>query len=115
MYRNTKKLYCEKRAGQGWTVLQYSGQPSHDTAGARRAGRRRGVGLGVRGVLALGAQAGRWAQAARRRGAEARRTAGCAGASVRHGARGRRQAQAGALKQHGSAGRRARQAGSAQG
>ena len=66
MYRNTKKLYCEKRVGQGWTVLQYSGQPSHDTAGAGCTGRRRGDGLGVRGVRALGAQAGRWA---RRRGA----------------------------------------------
>ena len=77
MYRNTKKLYCEKRAGQGWTVLQYSGQASHDTAGAGHAGRHRGAGLGVRGVLELGAQAGRWASM---RGA--RRAGGALGAQT---------------------------------
>ena len=58
--------------GQGWTVLQYSGQPSHDTAGVRqqacaqgRAGRA-GSRLGSRR-----ASAGRWVcwRWARRQGA----------------------------------------------
>ena len=29
-----KKCIATVEQGQGWTVLQYSGQPSHDTAGA---------------------------------------------------------------------------------
>ena len=58
-----KNCIATVEQGQGWTVLQYSGQPSHDTAGAGqqaraqgrarragRAGRRRGAGLGVAGV-----------------------------------------------------------------
>ena len=66
--------------GQGWTVLQYSGQPSHDTAGAgqqeraqgraERAGSRLGAGSAgagragrARGACVLDVQGarGRWA------------------------------------------------------
>ena len=66
--------------GQGWTVLQYSGQPSHDTVGAgqqaraqgraERAGSRLGAGRAgagragrARGACVLGVQgaSGRWA------------------------------------------------------
>ena len=51
--------------GQGWTVLQYSGQPSHDTSGARQQARAQG---------ALGARHGRWRAArARSRRRQARR------------------------------------------
>ena len=67
--------------------MQYSGQPSHDTAGAGqqarpqgragRVGRRRGAGLGVRGALGWAWQAWRTAGRARgRRGARQGRAAG---------------------------------------
>ena len=56
-----KNCIATVEQGQGWTVLQYSGQPSHDTIGAGqqaraqghagRVGRRRGAGLGLRGAL----------------------------------------------------------------
>ena len=92
--------------GQGWIVLQYSGQPSHDTVGAgqqaraqagagalgwacvgRWAGRAWGTGLGVEGVVhnRQGARQGRAAGRARGRGARGRqvqaggRRAGSAG------------------------------------
>ena len=101
MYCNTIELYCEKRARQGWTVLQYSAQPSHDTAtvaATRHAGAGLGAQVGMRGTQqarrrlgkrALGctAQAGR-AQAAGGRWAQAR-AASCSGA---RGAWGRRAA-----------------------
>ena len=35
LYRNTLRCIAIVEQGQGWTVLQYSGQPSHDTAGGR--------------------------------------------------------------------------------
>ena len=65
-------LYCDLGARQGWTVLQYSGQPSHDTAtvattrrwGAQQGRRRLG------GALAGGAGSRR-ALGARRRAREA--------------------------------------------
>ena len=97
-----KNCIATVEQGQGWTVLQYSGQPSHDTAGAGqqarsqgrvgRVGRRRGAGLGVAGVAhgRRGArQAGRVAGGARsRQGArQAWRSAGKA--------RGRDEQQAG--------------------
>ena len=60
-YQKKKNCIATVEQGQGWTVLQYSGQPSHDTAGAGqqaraqkrvgRVGRRRGARLGVRGAL----------------------------------------------------------------
>ena len=55
MYCNTIELYCEKRARQGWTALQYSAQPSHDTATVA-ATRHAGVGLGTQEGAG-----GRWA------------------------------------------------------
>ena len=89
--------------GQGWTVLQYSGQLSHDTAGAGqqalaqgragRAGRRRGAGLGVRGALGWRAWGARQAWGSRQGARQAGR--GRAGArGWAHGARGARQAWA---------------------
>ena len=77
-----KNCIATVEQGQGWTVLQYSGQPSHDTAGAGqqaraqgragRAGRRRGDGLSVRGALGWAWQAWRTAGRARGRGARDR-------------------------------------------
>ena len=101
-----KNCIATVEQGQGWTVLQYSAQPSHNivtvaATQARLQGRwgaeqaQAWAQAGVQGV-------GHLAQA-RRRGAEARRTAGRAGAGVWHDARGGRQAQAGARGLHGSA------------
>ena len=89
LYCNTIFCIATVEQGQGWTVLQYSGQPSHDTAWAGRTGRRRGAGLGVRGAQwALGraerhgrARAPRWAVRA-------------CGRWARADARGRQQAAA---------------------
>ena len=50
-------LYCSLGARQGWTVLRYSAQPSHDTATVA-ATQRAGAGLGAR---ALGRACRRWA------------------------------------------------------
>ena len=98
-----KNCIATVEQGQGWTVLQYSGQPSHDTARAGQqaraqgragpVGKRRGTGLGVRGALGWAWQAwrtvgracgrgacGRQAQAgSRRAGAGNNRPAGSAG------------------------------------
>ena len=74
VYRNTPQCIVTVEQRQGWTVLQYSAQPSHDTA-RRLAGSTRWGALGVRG--------------ARRHGAGARRQAlgrGRWGASWRAGA-----------------------------
>ena len=85
-----KNCIATVEQGQGWTVLQYSGQPSHDTAG--RAGSRLGVGRwacwrwvrrqGARGVRA--GRAGRARQAGMRgtrgRGAQVSGTAWASGA-----------------------------------
>ena len=115
---NTKKKNCiaTVEQGQGWTVLQYSGQPSHDTVGvgqqaraqgrAGRVGRRRGAGLGVAGVAhgRQGARQGRAAGKARGRGergrqAQARGRRAGAGRSRRAGsARRKRPRRAGWLR-----------------
>ena len=56
-------LYCDLGAGQGWTVLQYSAQPSHDTATVATTRRWAGARAGrAQGVQAAG---GRWALGAR--------------------------------------------------
>ena len=101
MYCNTIELYCERGARQGWTVLQYSAQPSHNivtvaatqgagmSAGARRracrgagcAGRRWALGGRALGVRAC------WARATGGRAGVGRR-----GARSAADARGRRQA-----------------------
>ena len=63
-------LYCNLGARQGWTVLRYSAQPSHDTttvAATRHAGAGRWACWAL-GMLALGGQAGRSGQAAGRAG-----------------------------------------------
>ena len=49
LYRNTLRCIATVEERQGWTVLRYSAQPSHDTARRRAAGARLGAG-------------GRWAQ-----------------------------------------------------
>ena len=61
LYCNTLRCIATVGQRQGWTILRYSAQPSHDTA-RRRAGGALGAGAG---------RAGRWAgrRWARRRGA----------------------------------------------
>ena len=105
---NTIELYCEKRARQGWTVLQYSAQLSHDMATVA-ATRHAGAGLG-----AQEGAGGRWAGRAGRRAAAggARRWAG---AGARRQARGGTRAGGTGLQALGARGRlqargRARQA-----
>ena len=98
-----KNCIATVEQGQGWTVLQYSGQPSHDTVGAGqqarpqgragRAGRRRSAGLGVRGELGWAQQV--WRAAGRARGRGARRQS-----SLATGTRQRRAGRAG-LEQQG--------------
>ena len=82
-----KNCIATVEQGQGWTVLQYSGQPSHDTVGvgqkARWAGRAWGAQLGVAGVA--------------------------------HGRQGARQAGTGGLQARGRGAQRARQARGARG
>ena len=81
MYCNTIELYCEKRARQGWTVLQYNAQPSHDTttvAATRHAGAGLGAQEGAGGRWAHGwACVGRWAGRAGRRRQARGRTRAC--------------------------------------
>ena len=98
MYRNTLRCIATVGQRQGWIVLRYSAQPSHDTA-KRRAGGALGAGAG---------RAGRWAgrRWARRRGARgasgwARKA--CAGS----GTAWARGVQAGARAGVGAAGERA--------
>ena len=43
-----KNCIATVEQGQGWTVLQYSGQPSHDTAGVWQEAGRAGGALGAR-------------------------------------------------------------------
>ena len=57
-------LYCSLGARQGWTVLQYSAQPSHNTvtvAATRRWARQQARAQGRVGARRRGRWAGRWA------------------------------------------------------
>ena len=90
LYRNTLRCIAIVEQRQGWTVLRYSAQPSHDTA-RRRTGSRRWGALSAQGAQvgpgqALGAQgepgARRLALGAGRAGA------GRAGGAQAHGAHG---------------------------
>ena len=81
-----KNCIATVEQGQGWTVLQYSGHPSHDTAGAgqqARAGR-------AAGALACGTGAGKRANVgAGALGAQSLRQAGLGSARSAADARGK--------------------------
>ena len=104
MYCNTIELYCEKRARQGWTVLQYSAQPSHNAvtvAATERQGAGQGcwgAQVGVRRRGRVGARAGAFRASVLecvgracwgRRAAGARARAGAQDSGRRAGAGGR--------------------------
>ena len=57
LYRNTLRCIATMEKRQGWTVLRYSAQPSHDTARGARS--RRAGPVGDTSVSALGPH-GRW-------------------------------------------------------
>ena len=65
-------LYCNLGARQGWTVLRYSAQPSHDTA-IVEATRHAGAGRWACWVRRQGARGARWERQARHGRAERRR------------------------------------------
>ena len=66
-----QQVYCNRAARQGWTVLQYSAQPSHDTAmeARRRAalGRTGSAGRRELGRTGTGGGGGRGGRAGGRR------------------------------------------------
>ena len=117
-YQKKKICIATVEQGQGWTVLQYSGQPSHDTAGAGqqaraqgragRVGRRRGARLGVRGALGWAWQT--WRTADKESGRRGARQAGRATGVVR----GRQGARQGRALQAGTSARQARGRGAQQ-